>query len=79
MAVTSNTDAAIFVAFDGSVTKEINLCASEDAGGEAHEQSNIPQCLKEILGRTLTFLLKFSQFNFTSKHQSSSIYRVYDS
>ncbi|CAF2049078.1 unnamed protein product [Brassica rapa] len=29
MAVTDNTDAAIFVALDGSITKLINVCASD--------------------------------------------------
>ncbi|KAG2314684.1 hypothetical protein Bca52824_017806 [Brassica carinata] len=29
MAVTDNTDAAIFVASDGSITKLINVCASD--------------------------------------------------
>lgn len=35
-----------------------------------------PQCLRDILGRALTFQQKLSRFNFSSKHQSFTLTRA---
>ncbi|WZZ24049.1 hypothetical protein YC2023_007450 [Brassica napus] len=55
MAVTDLTEAAVLIAFYGSITKLTNVRATElvqlmDAGLEVKQQTDLPQCLKDIVG-----------------------------
>ncbi|CAF2299873.1 unnamed protein product [Brassica napus] len=68
MAVSDASDSALFVAFDAEMNKLINGTSMEDAHNIA-----FPQCLRDILGRALTFQQKLSRFNFSSKHQSFTL------
>ncbi|CDY12548.1 BnaC06g00740D [Brassica napus] len=40
------------------------------AGVQEPQDCDLPQCLEEIIGSTLTFQLNLPHFNFTAKHQS---------
>ncbi|CAN7138143.1 unnamed protein product [Brassica rapa subsp. narinosa] len=71
MAVSDASDSALFVAFDAEMNKLINGTSMEDAHNIA-----FPQCLRDILGRALTFQQKLSRFNFSSKHQSFTLIRA---
>ncbi|KAH0922509.1 hypothetical protein HID58_022527, partial [Brassica napus] len=71
MAVSDASDSALFVAFDAEMNKLINGTSMEDAHDIA-----FPQCLRDILGRALTFQQKLSRFNFSSKHQSFTLTRA---
>ncbi|KAG2284549.1 hypothetical protein Bca52824_055769 [Brassica carinata] len=71
MAVSDASDYALFVAFDAEMNKLINGTSMEDAHNIA-----FPQCLRDILGRALTFQQKLSSFNFSSKHQSFTLTRA---
>ncbi|WZY99065.1 hypothetical protein YC2023_071394 [Brassica napus] len=71
MAVSDASDSALFVAFDAEMNKLINGTSMEDAHNIA-----FPQCLRDILGRALTFQQKLSRFNFSSKHQSFTLTRA---
>ncbi|CAF1785787.1 unnamed protein product [Brassica napus] len=72
MAVSDASDSALFVAFDAEMNKLINGTSMEDAHNIA-----FPQCLRDILGRALTFQQKLSRFNFSSKHQSFTLISLY--
>ncbi|KAF3506673.1 hypothetical protein F2Q69_00001848 [Brassica cretica] len=56
MAVSDASDSALFVAFDAEMNKLINGTSMEDAHNIA-----FPQCLRDILGRALTFQQKLSR------------------
>ncbi|CAN6842062.1 unnamed protein product [Brassica oleracea] len=71
MAVSDASDSALFVAFNAEMNKLINGTSMEDAHNIA-----FPQCLRDILGRALTFQQKLSRFNFSSKHQSFTLTRA---
>ncbi|CAF2080885.1 unnamed protein product [Brassica napus] len=78
MAVSDASDSALFVAFDAEMNKLINLFVIVQHGTSMEDAHNIafPQCLRDILGRALTFQQKLSRFNFSSKHQSFTLTRA---
>lgn len=49
-------------------------------GGPMEDTQNIslPQCLWDIVGMTFTLPVKVSQFNFSSKHKSFTIARIFE-
>nr|VDD08184.1 unnamed protein product [Brassica oleracea] len=59
-----------FVAFDGDMTKQTNSCAEEIAR-LTHFKTGypdlrpLPQCLKDLVGTTITLDLKLSPSNFS--------------
>ncbi|KAF8096421.1 hypothetical protein N665_0309s0047 [Sinapis alba] len=82
MSVSDNTDTAAFLAFDMEMAKLINIKASEVAqivgiGVSASVDTEIPQSIADIVGRTYTFQLKLTDFNFTSKHQTFTVSRIF--
>ena len=46
-------------------------------GADARVDTELPQALAELVGKTYTFQLKLNDFNFTSKHQTFTISRIF--
>ncbi|WZZ44821.1 hypothetical protein YC2023_041080 [Brassica napus] len=92
--VSDETDTVGFVAFDGEMTKLTKHTFSRShstygkpertlynfwfEGPRSKIRTSLPQRLKDLVGSTLTLQLKLSPFNFSSKHQSFTISRVFD-
>ncbi|KAF3569699.1 hypothetical protein F2Q69_00061855 [Brassica cretica] len=79
--VSDETDTVGFVAFDGEMTKLTKRTFSRSRstyGPRSETPTSLPQRLKDLVGSTLTLQLKLSPFNFSSKHQSFTISRVFD-
>ncbi|CAN6812219.1 unnamed protein product [Brassica oleracea var. botrytis] len=82
LSVADQTDDAVFVAFDMEMVKLTNIQASEAAqilgvGVDARVEDELPQFVADIVGKTFTFQLKLGEFNFTSKHQTFTISRIF--
>ncbi|KAF3587892.1 hypothetical protein F2Q69_00029816 [Brassica cretica] len=82
LSVADQTDDAVFVAFDMEMVKLTNIQASEavqilGVGVDAHVEDELPQFVADIVGKTFTFQLKLGEFNFTSKHQTFTISRIF--
>ncbi|KAF2544882.1 hypothetical protein F2Q70_00022507 [Brassica cretica] len=81
MAIADSTAEGTFVCFDGVMTKLHNLRASE-AGqmlaeeGENPEDIRMPPFINDMEGKTLTFQVRVSAFNFTAHHQMFTITRI---
>ncbi|CAA7018482.1 unnamed protein product [Microthlaspi erraticum] len=67
---TGNT--AVFVAFDTDMTKLTNTSASDAAA------ITTPKIITAIVGKTFTFQIKVTEYNFTSNHQAFTISRIYE-
>uniref|UniRef100_A0A0D3AA10 Nucleic acid-binding protein n=1 Tax=Brassica oleracea var. oleracea TaxID=109376 RepID=A0A0D3AA10_BRAOL len=64
------------------MAKLTNIQASEAAqivgiGVDAQVDTELPQSLADIVGKTYTFQLKLNDFNFSSKHQTFTISRIF--
>ncbi|KAL0676826.1 hypothetical protein Bca4012_004807 [Brassica carinata] len=64
------------------MVKLTNIQASEAAqilgvGVDARVEDELPQFVADIVGKTFTFQLKLGEFNFTSKHQTFTISRIF--
>ena len=46
-------------------------------GVDAQVDTELPQSLADIVGKTYTFQLKLNDFNFSSKHQTFTISRIF--
>ncbi|CAN6851887.1 unnamed protein product [Brassica oleracea] len=82
LSVSDKTDTASFLGFDMEMAKLTNIQASETAqivgiGVDAQVDTELPRSLAEIVGKTYTFQLKLNDFNFTSKHQTFTISRIF--
>ncbi|WZZ58096.1 probable replication factor A 73 kDa subunit [Brassica napus] len=82
LSVSDNTDTASFLAFDMEMAKLTNIQASEAAqivgiGVDAQVDTELPRSLADIVGKTYTFQLKLNDFNFSSKHQTFTISRIF--
>ncbi|KAH0912038.1 hypothetical protein HID58_035359 [Brassica napus] len=81
LAIADSTAEGTFVCFDGVMTKLHNLRASE-AGqmlaveGENPEDMMVPPFINDMEGKTLTFQVRVSAFNFTAHHQTFTITRI---
>ncbi|KAF2604444.1 hypothetical protein F2Q70_00027844 [Brassica cretica] len=81
MVVTDDTAKGTFVCFDGIMTKLHNLRASE-AGqmlaeeGVNPEDSNLPPFIADMEGKTYTFQIRVTSYNFTVNHQSFTVSRI---
>ncbi|KAG2270493.1 hypothetical protein Bca52824_065048 [Brassica carinata] len=72
MSISDVSECVVFVDFNGSVTKMKNVTAAEvsqlmNPGAKDSDERSLPQCLKDLVGRTYAFQLKLSAFNFTSR------------
>ncbi|WZZ72191.1 hypothetical protein YC2023_083561 [Brassica napus] len=77
-----HTDSASFLSFDMEMAKLTNIQTSEAAqivgiGVDAQVDTELPQSLADIVGKTYTFQLKLKDFNFSSKHQTFTISRIF--
>nr|VDC93837.1 unnamed protein product [Brassica oleracea] len=89
LSVSDSTDTASFLGFDIEMAKLTNILASEASqivlmflgipgiGADARVDTELPQALAELVGKTYTFQLKLNDFNFTSKHQTFTISRIF--
>ncbi|KAL0656489.1 hypothetical protein Bca4012_077073 [Brassica carinata] len=64
------------------MAKLTNIQTSEAAqivgiGVDAQVDTELPQSLADIVGKTYTFQLKLKDFNFSSKHQTFTISRIF--
>ncbi|KAL0813811.1 hypothetical protein Bca101_070254 [Brassica carinata] len=75
LSVSDNTDTASFLAFDVEMAKLTNIQASEAA--QIVVDTELPRSLADIVGKTYTFQLKLNDFNFSSKHQTFTISRIF--
>lgn len=71
-----------FVLFDRDVRKLTHttaeeISASEETKGEESSVLKIiPQCLTEIIGKTMEFQIKITEFNFKASNQTFTVYRI---
>ncbi|CAF2098023.1 unnamed protein product [Brassica rapa subsp. narinosa] len=70
MSISDVSECVVYVDFNGYVTKMTNVTAAEVAqlmnpGVKDSDEKSLPECLKDLVGRTYTFQLKLSAFNFT--------------
>ncbi|KAF3542910.1 hypothetical protein DY000_02004459 [Brassica cretica] len=82
LSVSDSTDTAFFLGFDIEMAKLTNILASEASqivgiGADARVDTELPQALAELVGKTYTFQLKLKDFSFTSKHQTFTISRIF--
>ncbi|CAF2149551.1 unnamed protein product [Brassica napus] len=86
--VSNQTGSAVLVAFDEEMATITKIQASEAAyivifsgaayiGVNAKVDRELRQFITEIVGSTYTFQLKLIAFNFTSKHQTFTISRIF--
>ncbi|CAH2035718.1 unnamed protein product [Thlaspi arvense] len=79
LSISDGTDKAVFVAFDTDMTRLTNTRAADvSIAVQGGIQNELPQVIKGIVGTTFTFQLKLTEYNFTSKHQSFTISRIFE-
>ncbi|CAF1983509.1 unnamed protein product [Brassica napus] len=81
MVVTDDTAEGTFVCFDGVMTKLHNLRASEAAQllaeeGVNPEDSVMPPFVAGMEGKTYTFQVRVTSYNFTVNHQTFTVSRI---
>ncbi|KAG5409051.1 hypothetical protein IGI04_005370 [Brassica rapa subsp. trilocularis] len=82
MTISDATDAAEFVVFDTVITKLTNICAANPSNQQVAvsqdlQDWDLPQCVHEIAGSTLTFQLSLSHFNISAIHQIFTVSRIF--
>ncbi|KAF8117700.1 hypothetical protein N665_0008s0054 [Sinapis alba] len=83
MAIADDTAEGTFVWFDGVMTKLHNLRASE-AGqmlaedGVNPEESNMPPFIADMEGKSYTFQVRVTSYNFTGNHKTFTVTRIVD-
>ncbi|XP_033128410.1 uncharacterized protein LOC103853519 isoform X1 [Brassica rapa] len=82
LSVSDATGAAAFLGFDTEMSKLTHVLASEAAqivgiGTNAQVDVVLPRPLADLVGRTYTFQLKLTDFNFTPNHQTFTISRIF--
>ncbi|KAF3544634.1 hypothetical protein DY000_02010697 [Brassica cretica] len=81
LAIADDTAEGVFVCFDGVMTKLHNLRASEAGQMLAEEGVNpedavVPPFITDMEGKTFTFQVRVSAYNFTAHHQTFTIIRI---
>ncbi|KAL0815763.1 hypothetical protein Bca101_072207 [Brassica carinata] len=71
------SDAPVSICFTGH-TSFVEVTEPTAAGVQEPHDCDLPQCLEEIIGSTLTFQLNLPHFNFTAKHQSFTVSCILD-
>ncbi|CAH2035629.1 unnamed protein product, partial [Thlaspi arvense] len=69
-----------FVIFDRDTRKLTNTTAEDineaRAGDNGSNRNNIPPCITDLVGKTMDFQVKITNFNFKSSFQSFTVSRV---
>ncbi|CAH2051336.1 unnamed protein product, partial [Thlaspi arvense] len=84
MVVNDGATEAVFVAFDKDVVKLTNVTATNltaqlaDTNPDLDNETVIPDPISKIVGKTYTFHIKLSSFNFSSHHKSFTVARIFD-
>ncbi|CAN7011777.1 unnamed protein product [Brassica oleracea var. botrytis] len=81
MAISDDTAEGIFVWFDGVLTKLHSIRASEAAqmlaeDGVNLEDTRLPPFIADMEGKTYTFQVRVTAFNFTEHHKTFTITRI---
>ncbi|KAF8049881.1 hypothetical protein N665_2102s0004 [Sinapis alba] len=81
MGIADDTAEGVFVCFDGVMTKLHNLQANEAghmlAGeGVNPEDTQVPAFILDMEGKTYTFQVRVTAYNFTANHQTFTITRI---
>ncbi|XP_013633187.1 PREDICTED: uncharacterized protein LOC106338849 [Brassica oleracea var. oleracea] len=81
MAISDDTAEGIFVWFDGVLTKLHSIRASEAAqmlaeDGVNPEDTRLPPFIADMEGKTYTFQVRVTAFNFTEHHKTFTITRI---
>ncbi|KAG2238687.1 hypothetical protein Bca52824_092081 [Brassica carinata] len=81
MSVADETGEALFVCFDEVLTKLHNIRAYEAdhllAGDSVNpEETHAPPFVTDMEGKTCTFQVRMSSYNFTANHQTFTISRI---
>ncbi|CAG7864718.1 unnamed protein product [Brassica rapa] len=81
MAIADDTAEGTFVWFDGVLTKLHSIRASEAAqmlaeDGVNPEDTRLPPFIADMEGRTYTFQVRVTAFNFTEHHKTFTITRI---
>ncbi|KAF3507271.1 hypothetical protein F2Q69_00003229 [Brassica cretica] len=81
MVITDDTAEGTFVCFDGVMTKLHNLRASEAVQLLAEERVNpedfvMPPYVAEMEGKTYTFQVRVTSYNFTVNHQTFTVSHI---
>lgn len=53
------------------------LLGVQGIGADARVDTDLPRCLADIVGKTFTFQLRLNDFNFSPKHQTFTISRIF--
>ncbi|CAN6918812.1 unnamed protein product [Brassica oleracea] len=79
LSVSDETGDVVFVAFDIETAKLTNIQAAEILveGVYAQVDAELPWFVAEIVGKMYTFQLKLGEFNFPSKHQTFTVFRIF--
>ncbi|KAF2569625.1 hypothetical protein F2Q68_00023894 [Brassica cretica] len=83
MAISDDTAEGTFVWFDGVLTKLHSIRASEAAqmlaeDGVNPENTRLPPFIADMEGKTYTFQVRVTAFNFTEHHRTFTITRIAD-
>uniref|UniRef100_A0A1J3E0B5 Replication factor A C-terminal domain-containing protein n=1 Tax=Noccaea caerulescens TaxID=107243 RepID=A0A1J3E0B5_NOCCA len=65
-----------FVLFDRDARKLTNTSVEDINVSEGNECTDIPKCLLELVGKTLNFQVKISEYNFQTSSQTFTVTRV---
>ncbi|CDY20201.1 BnaC09g30380D [Brassica napus] len=81
MAISDDTAEGVFVWFDGVLTKLHSIRASEAAqmlaeDGVNPEDTRLPPFIADMEGKTYTFQVRVTAFNFTEHHKTFTITRI---
>ncbi|KAG5384348.1 hypothetical protein IGI04_035818, partial [Brassica rapa subsp. trilocularis] len=81
MAISDDTAEGTFVWFDGALTKLHSIRASEAAqmlseDGVNPEDTRLPPFIADMEGKTYTFQVRVTAFNFTEHHKTFTITRI---
>ncbi|WZY85328.1 hypothetical protein YC2023_031712 [Brassica napus] len=80
MVITDDTAEGTFVCFHGMMAKLHNLRASEAVQILAEEgvnpESVVPPFVAEMEGKTYTFQVRITSYNFTVNHQTFTVSRI---
>ncbi|XP_010555835.1 PREDICTED: uncharacterized protein LOC104825238 [Tarenaya hassleriana] len=82
--VDDGRDTTFFTVFDRDMTKLFNVRALETIEtnvthlSDTENTTNLPKCLENIIGKQLSFQIKVTPYNFSTKHHSFTMSHIFD-